>query len=799
MSNKTLPFLIVLLCNLWCIQQAMAGSISGRTVQSDNKSPVEYATVSVYNAEDSSLVSGAVSNENGFFKVADLDIGTYYLKVSFIGYKPKFTDPLAITEEKPDLRIPPIPMASNAKDLKAVEITSTVSSMEYQIDKKVVNVSKNLTAASGTAIEILENVPSVQVDIDGNVSLRGSSSFQVLINGRPSILDPSDALNQIPASSIEKVEIITNPSAKYDPDSQSGIINIITKKNRQDGISGQVNLNVGNYDNYGGDAIFSFRKKKINYFIGGNYNERNFPGISEERRISSSNDTVSYIQSDGTRRMHRFTYNINGGLEMEVTKKDQASIKLDHGYRTFDSFSDLDFLEYSNQSNERNNYHSLNEGLRGGDTYSAALDWRHEFDSRNHYLSAQLMYDYRIMNEEITTEQFNPDGTLANGQFNTEKGPSERWRMRMDYAKPLGKNNKFETGIQARLGESRDTTKFWTYNPISDEYEFQNQFANLTKYERDIYSVYAIYAGESNKLGYQVGYRMEYTDRTVSQPDSGNALNLTRPDHFPSVHFSYKLPRDQQFMTSYTRRIERPRSWHFEPFVTWVDAYNVRRGNPGLDPEYIDSYEAGYTKEINKNQFSLEAYYRVTHNKIERVQSVYAPNVIMTNFENVGNDYSLGLEALFSSDLLPWWNVDLMGNYFYYKVTGLLQDISFDNESNNWSLRINNTFYIAKEWQYQFNVNYTGPSATAQGTREEYYAFHMALKKSFLDKKLSVVLQARDVFQTMYFKSESFGPGFQNYRMRRRNSPILAATIGYKINNFKPKRRTRSNGDNDDF
>ncbi len=779
--------------------KVQAGSISGRTLQSNSKTPVEYATIAVYKAQDSTLVSGAVSNENGFFRVANLEVGTYYLKVSFIGYKPKFTDLVNVTEQTPDVRIPPIKLASNAKDLKAVEITSTVSSMEYQIDKKVVNVSKNLTAVSGTAVEILENVPSVQVDIDGSVSLRGSSSFQVLINGRPSILDPTDALNQIPASSIEQVEIITNPSAKYDPDSQSGIINIITKKNRQDGVSGQVNLNAGNFGNYGGDAILYYRKKKINYFLGGNYNDRTFPGISEERRTTINNDTVSYIQSEGDTEWHRFTYNINGGVELEVSKKDQASIKLDHGYRTFDNASELDFLEFDNQSNNRNQFLSINEALRGGDYYSAAFDWHHEFDSRKHYLSGQLMYDYRNMNEEITTEQFNPDGSLANGQFNIERGPSERWRMRIDYARPIGEKSKFETGLQARLGESRDTTKFWTFNPATDSYEFQNQFANLTKYERDIYSVYAIFGGELDKLGYQIGYRMEYTDRTVSQPDSGLSLTLNRPDHFPSVHFSYKLPKDQQFMTSYTRRIERPRSWHFEPFVTWVDAFNVRSGNPNLDPEYIDSYEAGYTKQFNKNQFSLEGYYRVTHNKIERVQSVYAPNVVITNFENVGNDYSLGFEAVYSTDLLKWWNVDLMGNFFYYKVTGQLQDVSFDNESNNWNVRLNNTFYIAKEWQFQVNGNYTGPTATAQGIMEEYYAIHMALKKQFFEKKLSVVLQGRDVFQTLYLKSESFGPGFQNYRMRRRTSPIMSITVGYKINNFKPKRRSRTNDDNDDF
>ena len=251
-------------------------------------------------------------------------------------------------------------------------------------------------------------------------------------------------------------------------------------------------------------------------------------------------------------------------------------------------------------------------------------------------------------------------------------------------------------------------------------------------------------------------------------------------------------------MASYARRIQRSRGWYLEPFITWVDAFNVRQGNPDLLPEYIDSYELGYLKKIGKsNMISLESYYRITDNKVERVRSVYQENVMISNPENVGKDYSLGLEFMFSSNLFKWWEIDLMGDFHKYKVEGILYELYFSNTSNNWSSRFNNTFIISKNTKFQINSMYNGPSARAQGESAGYYMVNAAVRQSFLDRKLSLVLQVRDIFSSAKHEFTSEGPDFYNYSEYRREAPIVTLTMSYRFNNYKPDRKSRSNGGDD--
>ena len=341
-----------------------------------------------------------------------------------------------------------------------------------------------------------------------------------------------------------------------------------------------------------------------------------------------------------------------------------------------------------------------------------------------HTLKFEVNYRYRGIEEKTISELRDLDDGLIGGRRNVEDGPSTSWRFNVDYTRPVGKKDKFEAGARIRAGRSSDQTGLYLFDASTNEIEFVEEFSNQTEYFRNISSAYALYAGYAGKFGYQLGLRTEYTDRKI-ETLTQDPFIIDRWDFFPTIHASYELKNDQSVMASYSRRIDRPRSWWLEPFITWQDNYNVRQGNPDLLPEYIDSYDASYIKKFGDNFVSVEGYYRVVHNKVERIQTVYEENVFLTRPENVGTDFSLGFEAMLSLALTDWWDLDISGNFFDYRLEGQVTYLQGDEEvveelnrsSTNWNSRLNNTFRLWKNGVFQLNSRYNSATITAQGNR----------------------------------------------------------------------------------
>ncbi|MFC1800228.1 TonB-dependent receptor domain-containing protein, partial [Candidatus Eisenbacteria bacterium] len=659
----------------------------------------------------------------------------------------------------------------------------------FEIDKKVINVGKQLTAASGTAVDVLENVPSVTVDIEGNVTLRGSSSFTVLLDGRPTLLEPSEVLEQIPASTIETIEIITNPSARYDPDGVTGIINVVSKKQKMSGISGVVNLNAGLNEKYGGDFLFNYRRAGLTAYIGADYGKRVFEGETKSERRTYQDTLTSIIRSEGTSDWRRSSYGLKGGLGIDLTESDLLSTELRWGGRSMERGGDEDFDEWLEPGGAHNKYVSTSSSEWGGDSYSGSVDYRHSYGESDHELTGQVFVSRRDGDEEALNERRDLDGKTVSGQRSTEEGPSRQLRTKLDYVRPFNSSGKIEAGYQSRTERTDDGSELFEYNPETGEYEFQEKYSNTSEYGRDIYSLYSIYSGNESALGYQAGLRTEYTYRTTKLVDRDTSSTLQRWDFFPTLHLSYKVSDSHQTTVSYTRRIQRPRNWYLDPFITWRDAYTVSKGNPALKPEYIDSYEMGYQADIAASMLSVEAYYRLTHNTIERVQSVYEKDVILQTVENVGKDYTLGVELLLNINEIKWWAITLMGDLYDYRVKGTIYDEPFSRQSFNWSFRYSNMFKLTGSTRLQITGRYRGPTVTAQGTREGSFMTDGALRQDFMNRKLSLNLQVRDLLGTGEFEFESEGPDFYSYRKFTRESPVVTLTVSYNFNNYKPDRR----------
>ncbi len=764
------------------------GSISGRVFDFATKHVIEYANIVVLLSKDSSMVTGGVTDSAGRFILKIDRPGNFKVEVRFIGYNTEVLNaeinPRSLNVDLGEISIHPSTLV-----LSDVVVQGDRSPVTYEIDKKVINPDQMQTVISGNAADVLANVPSVQVDIDGNVSLRGSQNFTVLIDGRPSLLDPQDALQQISASSIERIELITNPSAKYDAQGTSGIINIILKKNLSQGLNGIVNANAGMYDSYGGNFLINYQDGfKINFGL--DYNQRYFPGDQTQNNIYFLQTDTSIINSVGEVNRGRTAFEGRAGIEFSLSEYDLLNIGFRGGKRDGGMTSNLNYLQSSTLVPEVVEYLGTTDRSREGTYYSINTNYTRTFNLPGHQLLAELVFNQQNSDEFTSTSEFDFTGQFS-GKNTQEFGPESDFRWKIDYTLPISEESKFEAGYQGEIEQSDENNELYEFNPASNEYEIQPEYTNLTKYFDDQQSLYAMYSDVFWQTNFQAGLRAEYTYRNIEVPWMNQTFNIDMIDYFPSLHASYKFSPLSTVMASYSRRINRPGGWALEPFPTWMDANNVRIGNPDLLPEFIDSYEAGVQTALGNISISTEAYFRMTTYKIEAVRTALENDVTLTTFSNVGEDYSLGAELMLIFDPLSFWNINFMGNAYNYRIEGSILDEPFSNESFNWQTRMNNSFKLWSSTQIQFNSNYTSPTVTSQGEWAGYFSSDLSIRQELISNVLAVTLQIRDLFGTTKREYTSEGTNLYNYNYFDMHTPALMFNLRYTFNNYKPKREGR--------
>jgi len=771
-------------------KRPLGGIITGKVIDHADGQPVQYAYIILHKEEDNAQAGGTITKKDGRFLLHNIKPGAYYLTVKFMGFRADTLRNIRIGRKNHKVFLGEIPLYEMHLKTGTIEVLAERPAISYQIDKKVINVSKQHTVVSGTAVDVLENVPSITVDMEGNVVLRGSTSFLVLIDNKPSILEATDALQQIPASAIKDIEIITNPSAKYDPDGTAGIINIITKKNRLLGLNSLINLNTGLDDKYGADFLLSYRLDGMNLYLGGDFNSRHYPGTRTEERQTTIRDTTTFIHSKGRAVRERLTYSLRGGVDYDLTSHDVLSLGIRYGYRKGRRILTQAYEQWSRPFTSALLYDSYGMLKRWGHFYSVHLDFRHQFLKKGHVLSGSVLLQKRDGNEETHDQLRDAAGKQSGGRKAGENGPSKPLRVKIDYTRPLNSKDKFEAGYQSRFDYSEDITKLSVFDTSLNSYIPQPLFGHTVEYENNIHSLYMMYSGKKSGLGYQGGLRGEYTDREITLKGENQIFTLNRLDWYPTLHLSYKFNSGRQAMASYTRRLHRTRGWYLEPFITWIDAYNVRKGNPDLKPEYIDSYELNHQTYFGRNLFSIEAYYRITYNKIERVRRPYPgqKEVSLHTLENVGRDYMLGSELMLNMTVFKRWNINLMGSLYDYRIEGALYNRPFSKESLNWHIRFNNTFRIGSSTRLQVNGRYNSPSVSSQGRRLGYLSWNAGIRQEFLKRRFSLTLQARDIFDTAQWDFTTESPGFYSHTIYKRKAPMVMLNISYKLNHPQKKQ-----------
>ena len=832
-----------------------AKTIKGRIIDESTGQGLEFATVSIFSKRDSSIAGGGLTGPDGVFSFPVKGFRMYAV-VEFISYESITIDPVKGEKGESIIDLGEIILSTSSVQLDDIEITAERSETTFSLDKRVFNVGKDLANKGGSAEDILNNVPSVDVDIDGVVSLRGSEGVRILIDGKPSSLvgAESNGLRNIPSNVIESVEVITNPSARYEAEGMAGIINIVLKKNQGSGFNGSIDVTTGLPARGGFSANLNYRKGAINWFINYGLNYRTGPGGGasiQDQEVNNFGDisrTVTTLDRDMNR--GGLSNSLRIGTDYHINDKEQITLAASYRRSDNDNNTDLIYRDYSSLEGDigfdplwldtdlteffdfDNFENSINpetftlNTLRADDEIEKEnktelnLNYSKEFSSRKHKLNASFQFQNGTETEDnLFTENRE---TVESGEVNqflqvaTNEEENQTLLFQLDYIHPLGKDHKWEAGLRSSLRDI-NTNYLVTQNDVP-----LPGFQNMFDYDEDVFAAYGIYGNRKNNFSYQAGLRGEYslinTQLLQSEipPNERTYFNI-----FPSGHVSYHFNETDAFQISYSRRIRRPRFFDLNPFFTFSDSRNFFSGNPNLDPEYTDSYEINHIKYWGDFNLSSSLYYRNTQDSRQRMfvseQATFSTLRIPIN---IGTTEDTGLDISASYSLQRWLRVSFNTNVFrnqlsldpikvnaaifqfYSSVRGYQgtqdefnSEFSFalnevDNIRVDFKLTTRLTFWDS---DFQIRANYRGSRETSQGFARGIATMDLGWSKDFLkEKKLTLTLGVRDLFNSRKRQSLLFSDEFFQQSQFQWRSRSATLTASYRIN--QKKKRGRQGG-----
>ncbi len=832
-SNKTSFFLILLSLLIWfpmdLISQPgqgqgrrageggtppLIGKLHGTIVDSETGEPLMFASVVLNRESDSTMVSGAITNEQGRFVMEELPPGLFYITLNYVGYPRQNFNSIRITFREPEFDMGVIKVAPTAQMLGEVTVEAARSLMETGLDRRVINVGQELTAVGGTGLDIMQNIPSVAVDFDGNVSLRGSSDVTILIDGRPSTLtglSGSEALEQIPAEMIERVEVITNPSARFNPEGTSGIINVVLKQQRRPGYNGMVSLNAGSAGTYSGSINLNYKLNNWNFFT--NYSGRlsDTESFGNSQRQTFGGGSSNFMDQDITGNFGMDSHNAQLGLDYNFNPKNTLTLssRYSNWNRNMDNLTE--YMLYQDLTNPSSLFLMDNETDMLHNSFNHQLNFRRTFDQRHRELIVDVGFSTRTMDRsENFLQQFYEDNwNTPNGQSVLERsnmdGNNWSFTTQLDYVHPLGDDSKFETGFRTQVRN------------MDSDFLFENQVApglwenNLNRsnhfiYEEQIYAVYGMYATMLGNYSIQTGLRMEQTMAEGNQRTTGEIYPKNYLNFFPTAHIRRNFENNQAVQISYSRRINRPHNRNINPFMRFSSEYEVSMGNPDLDPELINSYELGYTRFWKSTTLNPSIFYRNTNGSVTRFGRVVndlpgmeGKEVTVMTFENLNQAISYGAELVLSQRVNGWWNINGTFSYFRNIVQGRGAQMDLQNDNYSWSGRLVSNMNLPGGWAVQVNGFYRSPIIWLQGEMDAMYSASAGVRKNVWGNTGTISLNVSDIFNTMRFSMHNYGDNFTMDMERWRTSRFITLGFTYRINEFERRRdrRDRGNGDRD--
>jgi outer membrane receptor protein involved in Fe transport len=784
--------------------------LSAKIVDQISNEPIEFATVSLYKLPKDTLIGGIVTNANGVFELDKMRPGKYKLVIAFMGYKTLIIDTLLLRKlEERDLGL--IKLSTNEKVLKEVTIETQQDMVKNTIDKKVFDAEKLAIANGGSANDVLTQVPTVSVDIDGNISLRGSGNVTILIDGRPSGMSGAGragVLSGIPASAIESVEVITNPSAKYDPDGMSGIINIVLKKNKLQGTNGSATLSAGTNNKYNGNVSYNFRKNKVNIFSNYSfrYNERF--GKGDVKRTSYAADSLIYLfqknNSDNTNRNHSAKI----GMDYNATKLASFGFNITMNYENKSEQEKL-VNTYENQRNQLfSAFDRYSNSPSDGLSQDYNINYRQKFNNPKQLLSVESNYSvnknqsvskYEQNNYWENYQEINPYWFYQNNNSNTDFSINTNT---LDFESPLFKNGKIESGLKNINRKIDNDFYSETYNFSALNFLADDSLNNRFVYHENIYAAYTSFGQTFGKWSYKAGLRAEQanTKSTLINNDSSFVNNYFNV--FPTAFINRKIDEKQELQFNYGRRINRPGTRQLSPFTDYSNPLILRVGNPYLSPEYTHNLELTYLYNHNKINFSTTVFYRKTVDLIMRNIVLNNNNQTIVTFTNLGTSDNMGIETVSRIEFFKWWNITANVNGFQTVIKGTNQDGEINTSNLSWNAKILSNTLLKKGWSIQASGSYNAKNIMAQGTILPMSQVDIAIKKEVFKSKGTITLGVTDIFDKMRFRMSSFGSNFNQEAERKRETRIATLSFNYKFGSgdFAPRKTKNKESDykNDD-
>lgn len=766
------------------IAQQSGAIIAGNVLDKSTSQTVEFATIQLLNLSDSAPIKSTVTDKKGKFILENIEPGSYLLRCSFIGFSNKDI-PVNINKQS-RLNLGKIEITPVASSMKEVTVTGKKSVLNTSIDRKVYNVTQDIMAQSGTASDVLKNIPSVEVDIEGNVSLRGSEAVLILINGRPSPLmgkTRAEVLQQFPANSIERIEVITNPSAKFKPDGTSGIINIVLKKNIKTGFNGNVIANAGNRSRYNGSLGLNYKPGKLNVFANYSYRQDSRLRLNNTNReyFDSSGKTESFYTEDNQSPSRPYSHYVTLGADYELNSHNSFGISGNFYTRKLvkHDVTAYNFLDKNNVLTD--NYNRLRYDPEKEKELDGTVYWQHNFPKEDHELRFELNVSgsNEIENNHYTNEYYFP--ASASSFDNTViKQKDNQQQLTIEYTNPLSESSKLEAGYSGSFTQLDKNFYGEYYDTVQQKFVKDLVKSNQFLYKEFIHAFYATYQHSYEKFGYELGLRAEPVNIKGNLVTKDSLISNNYFKVFPTVHLSYKI-KNNELQLNYSKRVNRAEGDDLNPFPEYRDPRNLRAGNPKLLPEIIHSVEFGYKWQNKNYSFVPSLYYRYKKNGFTTVTIPVNDSVLLTTQQNLSNDQSAGLELIFSAKAGKFFSANLSSNFFYEKIDATELGYSEKKSIVSMSLNYNSSFVFTPTTFLQISCNYRSARLTPQGKRYGTFVLNAGMRQDLLKKKISVILTVSDLFKTLKYKSELNSTYFNELSVGRRDAQIIYLGISYRF------------------
>lgn len=805
--KKLIIFSLLVLYAALCHAQ---GSVRGKVEETQTGEALPFVNIAVYNRATSKFVKGAISDEKGLFYIDNLPYGDYTVKLSYIGYT-TITKDFSVIEKRRHMNFKKLYMNDDSQTLEEVTVTAQRPTMRLEVDRKSFDVSQDITNAGGDATDVLENIPSVEVDTDGNISLRGNTSVEVWINGKSSGLtsdNRAEILQQLPSESIERIEVIDNPSAKFSAEGSAGIINIILKKNRQAGyygsvqaggssrgsanVNGNINFNVGKFEGYGS---IGYRHRSND---GGSTSYQEYLNTNEYQSYTAEND-----------RMGNNVF-ARAGLTYHATDKDEFTLSgmaMVGGHNNGGTTP----YHYGTIGAPQDSYIMLRRSSGNSDMnmYYGEFNYRHSFTDK-HYLDFSVDFNRWKMDQ---SNIYQDSTTYIDGSLPTEYDYQNRpmlmnnrsWEVKLDYENPITDKVMLQAGYQGNFSRENspqesfiDETSWEGVNQVEDQ-AYYNRFI----YNMDLHALYATATMKFGNFGVMAGLRGEYwrvnteSYNYEQEQDPSKRDNPFKKDYFelfPSLFLSYHLDETQQLQLNYTRRLRRPWGGQLNSFKNTQDASMISFGNPELTPEFSNSFSLNYLKTWNDHSMLVSAYYRPTSDVIQRIKyQSSTDNMMYQTYMNVSNSLSTGLELVLKNKICRILDLTTTANAYYYKLDGFTYDIdgqTITGESNNnftWNARMQASLMLPWDISLQLSGRYRARQVITQGYRKANFSMDFGLRKTFLDKKLTLALNCRDLLNSRKFENYTSSDTFTRYQKNWRSGRTVNVSLTWNFGNMKAK------------